>query len=158
MRPSVIICGRGGRLCMLLGAMMLLAAVRSTTGPQVWAGSQNQADPQPGSSQLLVIQGRITGIQGTLATVKLPNGYPGGQGGHAQFVTAGPVFKVDVSHARIVLPDGKQIDKQPVAIGDRVLMVLIVPGSSSTEPGNAGPVYSASIVERVVPGDKIITH
>jgi hypothetical protein len=39
-----------------------------------------------------------------------------------------------------------------------VLMVLTGPDSGSAEPGNGSPTYSASIVERVVQGDKIITH
>ena len=57
-------------------------------------------------------------------TVKTPDGYPGGPGVHAQFVTAGPTFRVDVSRARVLLPDGKQADELPLAVGDRVLMVL----------------------------------
>lgn len=137
---------------------MLLTALYSVTRGEVRAKSQNQVDRQPASSEPLVIQGRITGIQGTLVTVKVPDGYPGGGGGHAQFVTAGPIFRVDVSRARVLLPDGKQTDKLPLAIGDRVLMVLTGPDSGSAEPGSVSPTYFASIVERVVQGDKIITH
>jgi len=129
---------------------MLLTPLRKLIGHEVPAESQNQLDRQPTPVESLVIQGRITGIHGTIVTVKLPDGYPGGRGGHAQFVTAGSVFSVDVSHARVLLPDGKQTDKLPLAIGDRVLMVLTGP--------DAGSKYSASIVERVEPGDKIITH
>ena len=53
-------------------------ALYSVTGREVRADSQNQVDRQPASSEPLVIQGRITGIQGTLVTVKVPDGYPGG--------------------------------------------------------------------------------
>jgi hypothetical protein len=153
---------RIGRLllqsCLLLGAMILLPVLCSVSVRGVRASSRNQMERQPSSSEPLVIQGRITGIQGTLVTVKLPNGYPGGPGGHPQFVTAGPIFRVDVSRARILLPDGRQTDRQPLAVGDHVLMVLTAPDSGSAEPGSLGPTYSASIVERVVQGDKIITH
>lgn len=138
--------------------MILVPALCGVRGRGVRAAPRNQVDQQPASPGLLVIQGRITRIQGTVVTVKLPNGYPGESGGHPQFVTSGPIFRVDVSRARILLPDGKQTDKQPLAVGDHVLMVLTVPDSSSAEPGNVSPTYSASIVERVVPGDKIITH
>ena len=137
---------------------MLLTAVYSVTGREVRADSQNHADRQPVFSERLVIQGRITGIQGTLVTVKVPDGYPGGGGGHAQFVNSGPIFRVDVSRARVLLPDGKQTDELPLAVGDRVLMVLTGPDSGSAEPGRVSPTYSASIVERVVQSDKIITH
>jgi len=105
-----------------------------------------------------VIQGRITALQGTLVTVKLPDGYPGGPGAHAQFVTRGPSFRVDISHARVLLPDGSQTDKLPLALGDRVVMVLKRPDSTSAGSGSPSLTYSASIVERVVPGDRVITH
>lgn len=137
---------------------MLLTTLCSVTGRGVRANSKTQSDEQPASSQTLVIQGRITGIQGTLVTVKVPNGFPAEKGGHAQFVTVGPIFTVEVSHARVVLPDGKQMDKVPLAVGDHVLMVLTGAHSGSPEPNSVSPTYSASVVERVVPGDKIITH
>ena len=151
------ITGRPSRKISLLLGVVPLAVLFSVMGHEVRANSQNQVHRQPAPSELLVIQGRITGIQGTLLTVKVPNGYPGESGGHAQFVTAGPIFRVDVSHARVLLPDGKQPDKLPFVIGDHVLMVL-TGANSGSEPGSVSPTYSASIVERVVQGDKIVTH
>ena len=136
---------------------MLLTVLYSVTGPEVRATPQSHVERQP-ASEPLVIQGRITGIQGTLVTVKLPDGFPARAGGHAQFVTAGPILRVDVSHARILLPDGKQIDKQPLSVGDHVIMVLAGPDAAPAEPGSVSPTYSASIVERVLQGDKITTH
>ena len=148
---------RSQKIYPLLGGIMLLAGFYGLTGHEVRASSQNLVD-RPASSQLLVIQGRITGIQGMIVTMKLPDGYPGEKGGHAQFVTTGPIFRVDVSHARVLLPDGKQTDKLPLAIGDRVLMVLTGSYAGSAESGSVRPTYSASIVERVVSDDKITTH
>ena len=116
---------------------------------------------QSASSEPLVIQGRITGIQGAFVTVKTPDGYPGGPGVHAQFVIAGPAFKVDVSHARVLLPDGKHPDPRPLAVGDRVLMVLVGPGSESPAPNGPGNVihtHVASMIERIAESDKITTH
>jgi hypothetical protein len=154
-RLNALIGGHRWETYVLLGAIMLLAPLSSMTGREVRTEQVNQ---QPASFKTLVIQGRITGIEGTLVTVKVPNGYPGGGGGHPQFVTAGPVFRVDVSHARVLLPDGKQVDKLPLAVGDRVLMVLTGTDAGSKEPGSVSPIYSASIVERVVQGDRIVTH
>jgi len=142
----------------LLAAAMLLTALGGTEGRGMQADSQPRTNRQPAPPEPLVIQGRITRIQGDLVTAKTPDGYPGGPGGHAQFVTAGPTYRVDVSRARVLLPDGKQADKLPLVVGDRVLMVLTGPDSGSAEPGSGSPTYSASIVERVVQGDKIITH
>jgi len=56
------------------------------------------------------------------------------------------------------MPDGRHTDKLPFAVGVRVLMVLTPPDSSSAEPGGLSSTYSASVVERVVQADKIITH
>jgi len=155
---NAIVGRRSREIYALLGAIVLLTALFSVTGRGVRADSQNQVDRQPASPEPLVIQGRITAIQGTLVTVKVPDGYPGGGGGHAQFVTAGPSFRADVSRARVLLPDGKQTDKLPLAVGDRVLMVMTGLDSRSAEPGKVSPTYSASIVERVVQHDKMITH
>jgi len=152
--PRPTIRRRGRKTHVLLAGILLLGALYS--GPR--AASQNQADQPPDPSEPLVIQGRITAIRGTHVMVKLPDGYPGEQGVHAQFVTAGPIFRVDVAHARVLLPDGKQTDKLPLAIGDHVLMVLTRSSASSTEPGGARPTYSASLVERIVQGDRVITH
>jgi hypothetical protein len=155
---DTVIARRRRKVCTVLLQIVFLTALYSVTGREARANSQNQADRQAASSELLVIQGRITGIQGTVLTVKVPNGYPGEKGGHAQFVTSGPVFSVDVSNARVLLPDGKQTDKLPLVIGDRVLMVLTGASSGPAEPGSVRPTYSALIVERVAPGDKVITH
>jgi hypothetical protein len=149
----------------LLAVTLLLTALGSLTR-EVRADSQTPVHPQSASSSLdpaepLVIQGRITRIEGALVTVKTPDGYPGGPGVHAQFVKAGPTFRVDVSRARILLPDGRQPDKQPLAIGDQVLVVLNAPKSGSPAPGSPGSVnqiYFASIIERIAQGDKIVTH
>jgi len=152
---------RSRRIYAPLAASMLLMGFGSVKGREVRANSQTQAHRQPASSEPIVIQGRITGIQGALVTVKTPDGYPGGPGVHAQFVIAGPTFKVDISRARVLLPDGKQVDRLPLAVGDRVLMVLSGPDSESPAPGssrNVNQTYSASIIERVVQSDTIITH
>ena len=160
MGPNAIIGSR--KIYLRLAVTMLLTAVCSVTGYEVRAESQDQAHRQTTSSEPLVIQGRITGIQGTLVTVKTPDGYPGGgPGGHAQFVTAGPTFRVDVSRARVLMPDGKQADQVPLAVGDRVVMVLSQPDSGSPTPGspqNVNQIYLASVVERVVQSGTITTH
>lgn len=161
MGPNAIIRRRSRKIYALLAATMLLMALGSVQGHEARADSQTQVQRQPASSELLVIQGRITGIQGALVTVKTPDGYPGGPGVHAQFVIAGPAFRVDVSRARVLSPDGKQADKLPLAVGDRVLMVLSGPDSESPAPAsprNVNQTYFASIIERIVQSDTIATH
>lgn len=149
------------KVCPPLAASMLLLVLCNVNARDVPADSQTQSHPKPVASGPLVIQGRITAIQDALATVKTPDGYPGGPGIHAQLVIVGPTFKVDVSRARVSLPDGRQADTLPLAVGDRVLVVLSGPRSGSPEPsvpGNLNQTYFASIIERIAGSDKIITH
>jgi len=144
-----------------LAASMFLIVLCAMKAQNVPAESQTQSHRKPASSDAVVIQGRITAIQDALATVKTPDGYPGGPGIHAQLVIVGPTFKVDVSRARVLLPDGRQADTLPLAVGDRVLVVLSGPRSGSPEPsvpGNLNQTYFASVIERIAGSDKIITH
>lgn len=165
--PNVILRRSSRRTYASLAASLLLMLIGMAIGGgqsrEVRADSQTRVYRQPVSSDSLVIQGRITAIQGTLVTVKAPDGYPGGPGVHAQVVTAGPTFKVDVSHARVLLPDGKQADTQPLAVGDHVLMVLRGPADSESPAplgklANVDRTYFASTIERIVYDDKIVTH
>ena len=145
-----------------LAASMLLMMLCCVKGQSAPASSQSQVRQPPVSSGPLVIQGRITAIQGALVMVKMPDGYPGGGPGiHAQVVMAGPTFKVDVSRARVLLADGRGLGPLTLAVGDRVLMVLNAQDSGSNAPNgpaNINPTYSASIVERLVVVDKVISH
>jgi hypothetical protein len=152
---------RTRQLSTALAASMLLMFLGGLKAQEVPAGSQTPARRESDSHVPLVIQGRITAIHDTLVIVKTPDGYPGGSGVHAQFVMAGPTFKADISNARILLPDGRGVDSRPLAVGDRVLMVLSAPDSKPLAPsvaGNVNQTYFATIVERIAVGDKAITH
>lgn len=145
----------------LWAAAILLTSFVTAQDSGKQAGSETNREQQPAASEVTVIQGRITSIQGTRITLKTPDDYPGGSGGHAQFVKAGPTFRVDVSGARFLLPDGTRTDKKPLAIGDRVLVVLTGPVPLQPKPGsppNVNSPYFASIVERIVQHDAIATH
>jgi hypothetical protein len=148
---------RGRNTCAWHLATALVIVVGSMKGPPVHAGSQDQRS-ETALSEPLVIQGRITAIEGALVTVKTPDAYPGVGGGHAQYVAAGPAFRVDVSRARVLLPDGRRADKAPLAVGDRVVVILTGPDLSPPGPGNVNQTYSASIVEHLAQSDKIVTH
>ena len=160
--PNEILRRRSPKIYAALAASVLLMLIGGVKSREVRADSQTQLSRQSVPSDPLVIQCRITAIQGALVTVKVPDGYPGGPGIHAQVVTAGPTFKVDVSHARVLLPDGKEADTQPLAVGDRVLMVLRGPDSEGPAPlgklANLDRTYFASTIERIVYNDKIVTH
>jgi len=145
----------------LLTTTMLLATLVCVTCGELQAESPTQAHQQPAPFEPFVIQGRITGMRGTLVTVKTPDAYPGARGGHPQFVLAGPTFRVNVSRARVLLPDGKQVDRLPLAVGDSVLMVLgglDRQSPASSNPRDISQTYFASVIERLVQRDVIVTH
>lgn len=143
--------------------MLLCASGLNARGtPQERAtGTQREHRKQPAACDR-VIQGRIIAMEGDIFTVKTPDAYPGREEGvHAQVVVAGPKFKVDISRARILLPDGRESDERPLAVGDSVLMLLS--DANQGPPGPRGPlsdtqVFHASTIERLVASDKIITH
>jgi hypothetical protein len=131
-----------------LRSVLLLAML----GYALLAQSEGQVQA-PNSSTLRVIQGRILTIESGRITVKTPDGYPGGPGIHAHFVTAGPTLEVDIAHSRVLLPDGQQIDDRPLQPGDRVVILLQEPESGSGEP-----LHRALIIERTAASDRIVTH
>jgi hypothetical protein len=156
--PNAIIRKRSRENYVLLAATMLLTALASVKGQGVQADSKTQVHRQSASSDLLVIQGRVTKIVDALVSVKTPDGYPGEGGGHPLFVVAGPTFSVDITGARLLLPDGKQSDRRSLVVGDRVLMVLSRSDSGSHPSSSVTQTYFAFIVERIVQSDKITTH
>jgi hypothetical protein len=141
--------GRGDFLKLL--AMAMVAAVAGREG-NAEAQAKDTGAPAGDCSGLRVIQGRITAIDGKVVKVKTPDGFPGGPGIHAQFVMRGPEFRVDISASKILLPDGKEDDKQPLAVGERVVAVL----QDASEA--AGATVAAAIVERVSTSDRVVTH
>ena len=145
----------------LAAGLLLATALSVAKAQEVSRDYRAPVHRESDSGAPLVIQGRITSIEGALLTVKTPDGYPRGPGGHPEFVLAGSTFKADVSRARVLLPDGRRADTQQLAVGDRVLIVLSSSHSGSPEPNfsvNIKRIYTASIVERLVVGDKVITH
>lgn len=145
------------RYATILALLMLFTLTTALGGGEargIPTGDRPSSQP---CSESLVIQGRITVIEGAFVTVKTPDGYPGGPGVHAQFVKAGPTVRTDVSHARILLPDGRQPDTRPLGVDDRVVMVLNGPAGPGT-PNAPAHIYVACVVERVAESDKIVTH
>jgi hypothetical protein len=145
-------------------ATALVATLLSSTSLGVQATAQSpdkgNAHPEASCEGAFVIQGRITKIEGGVVTVKTPDVNPPVQQGRPLYVVAGSKFRVDVSSARTLMPDGKTIDKQPLAAHEHVLMVLsgTAPEPGPGNPGSAGQIYSASVIERLTQSDVIELH
>lgn len=159
MRNATIARLHGPKMYAALAAMTLLAVLGNARGLESQISGKDQVHSKTDCAELRVIQGRITTTQGDLVTVKTPDRYPGGTGTHALFVIAGGSFKVNISHARVLFPDGEQADKQPLLIGDSVLMVLSGSDSaSSVGPRSVNQTYFASTIERIVQRDGAAVH
>lgn len=134
--------------------VLLLAA---SVGGNVLA-AQTGVQPKSDSCTIFVIQGRITAVAADLVTLKTPDVYPTGKGLRPQWLMSGPTFKIDVSRAKVFFPDGKRIDKRPLAVGDRVVMILKGPSSQSSLPSARERTYSASIIERLMVDSSSSAH
>jgi hypothetical protein len=151
----------GTRIIVALASAAVFVGANGSIEPRkIRADSQNDSQGQRCFPELLVIQGRIMQVNGALVTVKTPDMYPSRSGVHPQFVLAGIVFTIDMSHARVLLHDGRRPDAVPLATGDHVLMVLSGPDLALPPPNrlNREKPYSACIVERIVASDKVIGH
>lgn len=126
--------------------VLLLAA---SVGGNVLA-AQTEVQPKNDSYTPFVIQGRIITVSADFVTLKTPDVYPSGKGLRPQWLMSGPTFKIDVSHAKVFFSDGKRIDNRPLAIGDRVVMILKRPSSQSSLPSAREQTYSASVIERLI--------
>jgi hypothetical protein len=152
MQSSANIRSRRGQILWLL-AGGIVAGIAASGGNEMAAQEGSSAASSGDCSGLRVVQGRITAIDGNFLSVKTPDGFPGGGPGiHAQFVTRGPEFRVDISAGRVLQPDGQQEDKQPLVVGERVVVVLHQSGEAS------GATVTAAIVERVSTSDRVATH
>ena len=148
-----------------LGTVGLLLAGVSWLNAQVASPSADKrATGNSVSPRCWVIQGRITAVERTVLTVKTPDSYPGRGGVRAQLVVAGLTLKVDASRARVLLPDGRRPDTAPLAVGDRVLIVMSAVDLKSSQkgfkgiPGEEDQTYDALTIERLWIGDKSQTH
>lgn len=148
--------GGRGRTQTLAGAQAAPQA-ESQEGPKGATNEPGAGAPKDDCAGLRVIQGRIAAIEGSVLTVKTPDRFPGGGPGmHAQFVMRGAEMRVDLSAGRVLHPDGKQEDRQPLAVGERVVVVFRETAAAGAEAENA--VHTAAVVERVSTSDKVETH
>ncbi len=158
------ICSRIAGACrpLVTSLWLIMLCTFGVCSVLAWAQAPAPTRPQrkAASCPTLLIQGRIIALQAGQATVKTPDAYPGEKGIHPHFVVAGPTFRVQVAHARVLLADGVQPDPRPLAVGDQVAMVLCGPGSAPQPPPGLPRQQTgvAKIVERVVSGEKVITH
>lgn len=125
----------------------VLAGALILTGTTVSFSALSQVTVPAPAAPLLVIQGKVTGIKGTLVTVKTPDTRTS-----PAVIIAGPTFNVDISGATFQTPSGKTMTPKPaLVIGDSVV-VAGPPGATPALaiPAPAGPnkLIVASVVSK----------
>ena len=114
------------------------------------------AGAAPPGPQFTLIQGRITALQGSLISVKTPDAYPRGPGRRSLYVAAGPTFRVNIATARFLLADGQRTDPKPLAVGERVIVLLSMPYiQPPVTPRTPPSIYAATVIERQAVADSI---
>lgn len=106
--------------------------------------------PVTDTAPLLLIQGKVTAIRGSVVTVKTPNTRTS-----AAVIIAGPSFSVDISNATFQSASGKSITPEPtLVVGDAVAVAGrqgATPVAAIPTPAGPNKLIIAEVVARIVP-------
>lgn len=127
---------------LLAGALVVMGTASVSALPQ-------STVPTP-AAPLLVIQGKVTAIQGTLITVKTPDIKT-----TPTVVIAGPTFNVDTTDATFQTPSGKSMTPKPVLIvGDSIVaagIAGVTPALAVPAPAGPNKLIIAQVVAKTTP-------
>jgi hypothetical protein len=102
------------------------------------------------TAPLLVIQGKITAITGSLVTVKTPDTRTS-----PAVIIAGPTFSVDISSATFQLASGKTLTPPPIlVVGNSVIVAGrqgALPAIVTPTPAGPNKLIIAEVVSKIVP-------
>ncbi len=143
MKHEIRVGKRGFGLLAAMGAFALIA-----TPYYVLA---QKGRPVPGRvvtlTPFFLLKGDVTAVDGSLATVKTADYGPGtshAQAVHSQAIVSGKSYLVDLSHARFQATDGEGVANQPLAAGDKVVMLV------NSTPGDPYPVGNTTMFKFAV--------
>ncbi len=122
--------------------ILAVAGAAAVIGAPYYSNAQ-RGRPVPGRIQTLtpyfLLEGEVSAVSGSLATVKTANYGPGmshGPGIHSQAILLGKSYLVDLSRARFQATDGTPVTAQRLAAGDRVVMLVNSKPSSPHQIGS----------------------
>ena len=104
----------------------------------------------------LLIQGRITAVDGDVVAVKTPDHGPGlshGPGIHSMLIALGKTYSVNIATAAFEAWDGTTMPGIKLKVGDSVVMMLkpsIDPAALLTDK-SVPNTYVASLIETAAP-------
>jgi hypothetical protein len=125
--------------------LFAIAGIAALLGTPYYVSAQ-KGRPVPGRIQTLtpyfLLKGEVSAVDGSLATVKTADYGPGmshGSGIHSQAIALGKSYLIDLSRARFQATDGTPVANQPLAVGDKVDMLV------NSKPGSPVQVGSISM-------------
>jgi hypothetical protein len=128
----------------------VLAGALFLAGTTVSLSALSQVTVPAPVAPLLLIQGKVTAVQGTLLTVKTPDTRTS-----PAVIIAGPTFNVDISGATFQTASGKAMTPQPIlVIGDSVVVAGpagVSPALAVPAPAGPNKLIVASVVSRTAP-------
>lgn len=123
-------------------ALPLTSIAQSVVDPLV-------TPPVAETAPLLVIQGKVIAIRGTIVTVKTPNIQAS-----PALIIAGPAFSVDISKATFQSASGKLITPTPtLIIGDSIIVAGTkgeTPVPAIPTPAGSNKLILAEVVAKIV--------
>jgi hypothetical protein len=132
-----------------LGILAVAGAVAMIGAP--YYSSAQRGRPVPGRIQTLtpyfLLQGEVSAVSGSLATVKTANYGPGlnhGSGIHSQAIVLGKTYLVDLSRARFQATDGTPVTAEGLSAGDKVVMLV------NAKPGSPHQIGSTTVLNYTV--------
>lgn len=131
----------------LAGAMLVAGSIALP----ITAIAQSVVNPPlTDLAPLLLIQGKVTAITGTIVTVKTPNTRTS-----PAVIIAGPTFTVDISDAIFQSTSGKSITPPPtLVVGDAVAIAGrqgTTPATAIPTPAGPNKLIIAEVVAKIVP-------
>jgi hypothetical protein len=132
----------------LAGAMLVAGSVAL---PLTTLAQSNVVNvPVTDTAPLLVIQGKVTAIRGTVVTVKTPDTRTS-----PAVIIAGPTFSVDISGATFQSASGKSITPPPTLVVGNAVAVAgrqgATPASAVPTPAGPNKLIIAEVVAKIVP-------
>ncbi|MEO8892561.1 MAG: hypothetical protein ABI417_13675 [Coleofasciculaceae cyanobacterium] len=128
-------------------ALPLTSIAQSVVDPLV---TPPVTPPVTATAPLLVIQGKVIAIRGTIVTVKTPNIQAS-----PTLIIAGPAFSVDISKATFQSASGKLITPTPtLIIGDSIIVAGTkgeTPVAAIPTPAGPNKLILAEVVAKIVP-------
>jgi len=133
-------------------ALLAAAGIVTLIGAPYYVSAQ-KGRPVPGRIQTLtpyfLLKGEVSAVDGSHVIVKTADYGPGlsnASGIHSHAIASGKSYLVDLSKALFQATDGTGVPKQPLVVGDKVVMLVNSTPGPQQQVGNA-TMFRFTVIE-----------